>query len=381
MTLREGDLFDLANSLAELLGAPVTIEDQDTIVVAYSGGDQSVDEARIGTILARQVPLQYREAIAAAGIFEHLENSDDVVVVDLPQMRMTPRAVVAVRSGGRLLGSVWAAVQAAPTEQQISVLTSAVPLIARHLQRERELADEAGRRRGETMTALLGGGELALVAAAEHGLGSPLTVAAMRGTAADPPTHLLGSLTLHLAAVAPNALCAQLGDTVYAVLDGPADRPILGDFLGRSRHGTQVAIGIGAPASSASSLDDSRSEADQVVQSLVRRGDLGRLADLREVFADLMVDRVSGFVAAHAEASPLAALQAYDREHGAQLVDAARAYLDAGGDIADAATRLHVHPNTMRNRLRRSRETCGVDLDDGDTRLAVMMHLRALPFL
>ena len=49
----DGDLFDLATSLAGLLGAPVTIEDRDTIVIAFSGGNQDVDDARISTILGR----------------------------------------------------------------------------------------------------------------------------------------------------------------------------------------------------------------------------------------------------------------------------------------------------------------------------------------
>src|SRR3546814_5607084 len=83
----DGDLFDLANSLAGLMGAPITIEDRDTIVLAYSGGQQDVDEARIGTILGRQVPVHYRDAIAATGVFEKLRTSDEVIVLDLPEER------------------------------------------------------------------------------------------------------------------------------------------------------------------------------------------------------------------------------------------------------------------------------------------------------
>lgn len=38
MDLRDDDLFSVAGSLAELLGAPVTIEDENSTVLAYSGG-------------------------------------------------------------------------------------------------------------------------------------------------------------------------------------------------------------------------------------------------------------------------------------------------------------------------------------------------------
>src|SRR5690625_5888711 len=57
----QGDLATLAGALADLLTAPVTIEDPDTLVLAYSGGQQDVDDARVRTILARQVPRQLQE--------------------------------------------------------------------------------------------------------------------------------------------------------------------------------------------------------------------------------------------------------------------------------------------------------------------------------
>jgi len=73
--------------------------------------------------------------------------------------------------------------------------------------------------------------------------------------------------------------------------------------------------------------------------------------------------------------SPLTAMVLFDREHGSDLVASAYAYLEHGGDIADAAAALHVHPNTLRNRLRRATD-CGVHLDDPDTRLVLMLHLK-----
>src|SRR5699024_11150461 len=84
----QGDLATLDGALADLRAAPVTIEDPDALVLAYSGGQQDVDDARVRTILARQVPRQLQEAIAATGVRRHLERSDEVFVVDLPDVRM-----------------------------------------------------------------------------------------------------------------------------------------------------------------------------------------------------------------------------------------------------------------------------------------------------
>ncbi len=64
---RSTALFDLADDLAELLGCPVTIENPDTVVVAYAGDHRFVDEARIETILNRQVPRALSRSARAGG--------------------------------------------------------------------------------------------------------------------------------------------------------------------------------------------------------------------------------------------------------------------------------------------------------------------------
>lgn len=52
------------------------------------------------------------------------------------------------------------------------------------------------------------------------------------------------------------------------------------------------------------------------------------------------------------------------------------AWLDAHGDVGEAATRLHVHPQTVRYRLARLKETFAGALDDPVARLEVALALR-----
>lgn len=374
---RDGDLFEVANSLAKLIDAPITIEDQDTIVVAYSSGEQDVDDARISTILGRQVPVRYREAIAADGVLDRLARSDDVIMVDLPEVQMVPRAVVAIRDGGVLVGSIWAAITGTLSAAQSEELRAATPVIARQLRHARERADLHRRERTDLVVGLIGGGEEAETIAADHTLRGPWAVVAMRGDADDVPQQLWGALSLHLSAIAPSAVCAPLGHTVYGVLDAHAARRLVVDFMERFSLRRHVVVGIGSTSVRARSLAESRSVADDVADSLRRRDRAGTVASLPDVFADVLVDRLEAYVWSHPEASPLQRLVEYDRQHQAGLVDAVRAFLDEG-DIARAARSLHVHPNTARNRLRRAREQCGVDVDDGDTRLALMIALRVV---
>jgi DNA-binding PucR family transcriptional regulator len=69
-------------------------------------------------------------------------------------------------------------------------------------------------------------------------------------------------------------------------------------------------------------------------------------------------------------------LLAADAEHAAQHVATLRAYLDCGGNVARAADRLGLHPNTLRYRVRRLIELSGLDLEDPDERLVTELQLR-----
>lgn len=369
----DGDLFDLATSLAGLLGAPVTIEDRDTIVIAFSGGNQEVDQARISTILGRQVPVRYREAIAATGVFERLRVSDDVIIVDLPEEHMVARAVVAVRDEGRLVGSIWAAIPGGPSPAQADTLIAAAPQVAKRLRAERDLADRGRRERTDLVTTLLAGGDAAVEIASDHAMTGRWVAVSIRGDEA--VRRGLGPLTLHLSAVAPSALCAADGRGIVGVLSADSAVRILDDFLRRFSARDQLVVGIGTPAE-AGDLAESRAVADQVAEALLRRGRTGEVATLEAVFADVLVDRLDGFLNRHRESSPLARLREHDRLHESGLVDAVRAFLDAG-EVSGAAEALTVHPNTVRNRLRRAREQCGVDVGDPATRLALMIDLRS----
>lgn len=359
------DLFETAASLAAMLAAPVTIEDPDGHVLAYSGGNQEIDHARIDTILDRRVPPDVRAALAAAGVFERLEAEDDVIVVEVPELGMRPRGVVALRVGNRLIGSIWAAFTETPTDAQCSALREAAEVVAEDLRRETLQTDQARRSRQDALVRALAG---------EEALPGRWRVAAFEAAGTDPARaeQLDRALQLHLRALAPEALSGIVDDRVYAVVDEEAGRRLLEDFQRRSSAQPVIGLGSGVPPEQ---LGESRQEADEVVDALVRRGRRGVVHTMAEAYVDALVTRAEPFLRAHAHAGPLHRLERYDEKHRSGLVEVVQAYLGSG-DVAKAADQLHVHPNTVRNRLRRAREQCGVDLGDPDTRLALMMALR-----
>ncbi|MBC3194291.1 helix-turn-helix domain-containing protein [Pseudonocardia sp. C8] len=374
--MSESNLFGLAHDLAELLGCPITIEDPDTVVVAHAGDHATADRARVETILNRQVPLEVRRALGRKGVFDRLRCADDVIVVELSELEMRPRAVVAVRSDGELLGSIWAVTGGPPTPEQEAALRAAGPAVAHHLRVARRESDAAHRTRGDRLERLLSGGETAVEAATDAALPGQLAAVAVRGGDPGRLERVGSALTLHLNAVAPRSVCAVRDDTLYCVLAASSARRILTDFMDRVAGRADVVAGIGDTVP-AHDLPRSAATAGDVVAVLLRREAGSRVADLRDVFADVLVDRVRGFLTTHDDASPLVALERHDAEHRTELAGTVDAYLAAAGSVARASQLLRVHPNTVRNRLRRVRVSCGLDPDDPATRLALMVHLAA----
>ena len=73
----------------------------------------------------------------------------------------------------------------------------------------------------------------------------------------------------------------------------------------------------------------------------------------------------------------LKVLVEYDRRHRSQLLTTLEEYLKRRGNIAAAAQTLFVHPNTLRQRLRRIQELTGLDVANEDW-LMIEIELKLL---
>lgn len=401
-----GDLFALANAVAALLDAPVTIEDRSSRVLAFSGRQDEADQSRVQTILGRQVPERYSRLLTERGVFRDLYRSDQPVYVEPPaegEDFRVPRVAVAVRAGDEVLGSIWAAVAEPLSEERMRAMCDAARLVALHMLRIRAGADVEGRLRAELVSTALEGGAGAREALSRLGLAdqpvvvlalavrepvdSELSVSVDAGLATE-RQRLSDGLAMHLSAVHPRCATALVGDVVYGLVPVACDengeqRPvqIARDFLDRVGDRVRAVIGISSVAHDASGLADARASADRALRVL-RAGNSRRhrVASLADVHVEALVLELRDLVAAHGDrpTGPTARLFAYDREHNANLVETLRAWLDAFGDVMAASAAMYVHPNTFRYRLRRLSEIGGIDLTDPEARFAAMVQLRVV---
>lgn len=402
-----GDLFTLANAIAALVDAPITIEDRSSRVLAFSGRQDEADDSRIETILERQVPERYSTLLSEAGFFKRLYSTDGAVHIQLQAAgdeAIKIRAAIAVRAGDEVLGSIWAAVTEELSPQRDAALRDAAKLVALHLLRVRAGADAERRLRADLLGTALEGGAGATQALSQLGLEHVDLVVFAAGLPGDAGTASLDELSersvlrqrlsdaiaIHLAAVHPRSSVALLGDTIYGVLptqrtDGEAGATRLArDFLSRIGPQTPVYVGLGPVSSGAADIAAGRASADRALRVLREQGgQTSRVALLSDVQVDALLLELRDHVAGRGEraSGPLARLSEHDANNDSDLVNTLRAWLDTMGDIAAAADQLHIHPNTFRYRLRRLSEIADLDLTDPEARFGAMLQLRIMPEL
>ena len=86
------DLFGLAQSLADRIHGMVSIEDDQSHVLAYSASNDEADELRRLSILGRAGPPEHLKWIGQWGIFDALRAGGDVVrVAERPELGLRPR--------------------------------------------------------------------------------------------------------------------------------------------------------------------------------------------------------------------------------------------------------------------------------------------------
>ena len=399
--LPAGDLFAVANAIASLLDAPVTLEDRASRILAFSGRQDEADPSRVETILGRQVPERIARILRERGVFRDLFRGDHPVVIDpIPDGKggfTLPRVAIAVRAGDEVLGSIWAAVPGRLSPERDRALRESAKLVALHLLRVRAGADVRRRVRADLLGSALEGGagagealeRLGLAGRSLLVLGVGLVEQESDSAAAVHDLQRLGdAFALHLAAIDPRSAAAALGDVVYGLLPptgaddkaGTRAERILQDFLDRVGDRLPAVAAAGPVALTLSGVAHSRSCVDRVLRVLREGRVRRRVGSLDELQGEALVIELRDLAAARGDepTGALARLLDYDREHRTALVETLRAWLDAFGDVAAAAESVFVHQNTFRYRLRRVAEVGRVDLTDPDQRFAAMLQLRVV---
>jgi GAF domain-containing protein len=355
VVLRGGGVADIAAAVTDVLGGGLLVLDS-------AGGGL----AAIGPVAGAR-PADIEQAVAAS--------------------RTTGRAAArgtlwaaAVVAGSEYLGALVLVRETELVEADQRMLERAALVTALLLLFRRTVADAEGRVRGELLDDLLSARPHDPAALRERAgrlgvdLAAPHAVVVARPSGGDPERTAFSAL--HFASTHGALSLVRAGEAVLVVPgEAPerAARQIAQDLTAALGH--PVTAGAAGPASGPEQFAAAYREATRCLETLIALGRIGDGASAAELgFVGLLLGEsrdVTGFLT-----KTIGPVVEYDRRRGSALVETLEAYFGHGGSLARAAETLHVHVNTVAQRLDRIAQLLGADWQRPERALEVQLALR-----
>ncbi|HEX9711264.1 MAG TPA: helix-turn-helix domain-containing protein [Actinomycetota bacterium] len=394
----EQQLQAIAEALAARLGRSVLIGDRAYRLLAHSRTEEQIDDIRRRSILEREGP---REAIEWVERFGVDRARAPVTIPSNDVLGMAARVCVPLWSHGMHLGFLWLmdpegtlgeaeleiaqdmGRSAAHVLYQTQVLKDLEQDVARHLMSEL-LSDDPGRR-AVAATELR---ELGLFEKTREVVALVLSVRG-DGDASD-ERRLVVASTLDRArrATLRGYSAILLRSTHGVILVDTGDPAIRGggiDGFGElilkvarrppAEKEVRAAVGIGDPSTLEAAFESY--EEAQAAARIGQRVSPGRSVSF---WRDLGVYRILARLPEQGvkEAVPNAFRSLSESDHGRELLQTLETYLDLGCNGGLAASALHLHRSSLYRRIRKVEELTGVDLSQGEQRLATHLWIKLL---
>lgn len=390
-------LEDLAETINDVLGCPVTIEDAHHRLVAYSSHDPHTDTARIATIVSRQVPKKVMEGLRREGAIQRLaESREPVRIAAIREIGLDNRVAIAIRKNADILGYIWAVEADKWLDdkgmQQLKKAAQAAgtKLIQLHLQRRKEeeglqdffwqllmgqfQSETQIRERAEKLGAALPSAFYVLAVQ----FSSEMTE--RRAQQIRDMNEASGHLRIVCHVVDHDQLIL-LAAPKFLNRDAQEDARPIEYFMNmiKNRFGsTLVAGGSGSRCDKYMLTDNSYKEALTLLQiqkqfpdetgQLYQYADLGYYRFLPLLLEESRKNNVKN--------ACLKRLREYDSKHNANLLQTLEVFLGQDSNAKDAADILHIHINTMNYRLKRISEIGDIDLTNMDQKVTLYLDLK-----
>jgi PucR C-terminal helix-turn-helix domain len=390
------DLQGIAESLAAQLGRSVAIDDLNANLLVHTSHVEPVDQFRIDSIMLRH-PKPGRSVTSYAEEFGIAVAGGPVRIPASEDLGSLARVCVPVRCQGMLLGYLWMfdglpeltggqleqASQAAGAAGEVLFRERLLDDLRRGAQREllRDLLNPAEEVRRYAASRLVsdhdvppGAGVQAIALVADPGgddVGAvDIDLALLRAT-----RQLAPATALSMATSGTSGILLLVGSALPRRQALRAEAERIRTQLAVARSGARVVMGIGAPRQrldeSAASYHDAL-EATRVARLVPSVGQTA-FADELGVYG-LLARLPLDSIGPNAIPPGLRTLLA-DKRHEI-LVHTLAAYLDAAGDPVRTAGQLVIHRSTLYYRLERISELTGMNLRDGNDRLALHLGLK-----
>ncbi|MCJ0905866.1 CdaR family transcriptional regulator [Rhodococcus sp. ARC_M6] len=396
----DSDLFTLSETVAELTGGLVTIDDNALHILAYSAGHEGEDDLRQRSILGREWPSAYTQWLDEQGTFEHLRRSDAVVDVPAePKIGAAQRLAVSIRRPDQRaestsdtqqqhLGTIWVQSTDKPlADDSDEVLRGAAAVASRILIRTLDASSRENTQVQRLFGAMGGGIDVTSLAdSLSLSIEGPAALVGFSTDKQEPADlqRLTNSLRLHASAFRRDAVTTHIVDRVYVLFPHAEEDALIGEWAAdtiqhleiRSQVVARAAVAVMIPR--LYGVPEARREVDRVLD--VPGDKPSRVTTLAASRTAVLLGEILDLVGSHDRLRDprVDRLLSYDDKNSSDMQFTLATYLAAFGDVKKAAALLNVHTNTLRYRVRRAEQIMGISLDESDTRLLTELQLALL---
>lgn len=391
-------LDDLADMISESLTCPITIEDANHYVLAYSKHTENIDEARIGTIMNRKVPDKVINGLWKNGAMPKLiDNDEPVIIPEIKEIGLGNRIAVSIWKKNEILGFIWAHTgKKEYTADDLEILKEAARQVKKFILQK--LPDRRNREHAykdffwQLLTAdfvststiqsyekqfniKLQDGLAIVIFHFENGITPQIEKHA---------SYLSETMTQ------VNTIFRLFDDKDFILLvrlwknDDASDNiyQFIDQFQEKISSQLQLTSMCGAASQIYHSAKDLTRAYEEALQTIsLRKQFPGELCSCF-LYEDLGIFQWVDILKEHRQKCHhtnkyLHRLKKYDERQQSNLLYTLEAYLEHDSNVYQTAKALFIHPNTMNYRLKRIHEISNLDLKNPHQKVAVYLELLA----
>ncbi|WP_462408870.1 PucR family transcriptional regulator [Neobacillus sp. Marseille-QA0830] len=390
-------LDEFADLISQVLKCPITIEDANHRLIAYSTHDERTDPARIATIIGRRVPEKVINQLWKEGTIPALlRTKEPIRVQSMNDIGLGNRVAISIWKNEEILGFIWALeIEKSLTDKEMSLLKNAAEAVKNKLLQLQTRKNKKEERSQELFWKLLTGHLSDPDEILEHfrslkvtpALSFIILVFHFKQNISNKEEQYISYLlktNQRLQIILYTVDCDQLillisADQIKNLAEelGHFSRIFVGKM--NERHGitgiTPVYSGVYQAYQKIGKAYNETLTVLAIKQKFpVETDHIDHFQQLGIYqFFDLIIKNRQN---SDYENHTLTKLHEYDQKHNGSLVKTLEVYLDHDSNLNDTAKKLNVHANTLNYRLRRITEIGHVNLKDPNQKMMLYIDIK-----
>lgn len=394
------DSFDslegLADRIGEILQCPITIEDSNHRIIAYSTHEENVDPARIATIIRRKVPDNVIHTLWKNGVMPKLFESDEPIIIPaIEKVGLGNRIAVSVRKNKEVLGFIWAQTDHENFgEEKLQLLKEAAKFVKnqllQHQIKKRKVEEDYNeffwklltghfeklneiKKHAERFRVKLDGGLVIAIIDFDQEVNQQIEkhsyylIETLQHVEVICRVFDQNQLILLLRCETEKTSINSTKQFIQQFIDKIKERLQIEQVKGSSGLFYESPLQINKSYTEALKVLELKAHFPKELEKVICYHELGIYQFIEELFQIRAREQYQNYT--------IERLRAYDRKHQTNLLLTLKTYLECDNNVHDAAKVLHVHTNTLNYRLKRIVEIAEINLKDPNQKLTLYLDL------